>query len=353
MTTTDLTRLIFKRLKKFSILIVAAGLIAGTVLWLYAKNTPVTYTSKASVFPLSSSPDNSSSSSAISALLGGSDSKNFDAEASINIVALAKSRSIGEALSATVVPSMGNKIIAELLVDDINNHLGWMEDKVIKPTNRESLIIWGSRVLQGGLTANIDKNNILILTYTGRSEALVKVVSYEFIDKISQFYIDLKSEKAMRDYQFAVNKADSLKRVMGAKDYQLIAIDKRTLFTDVTKLQYRVPTENLLADKQMVRSQFSQAIANRENAAYKLQKATPLIKILDKPEPPYDSQQKSSTTYALIGFLLGSIVVAGLAVAGLIFKFIRQEATKAIFGSSTKSTTTVASTSTTTTASVS
>jgi hypothetical protein len=346
-TTIDLTKLIFKRLKKFRFVIIAAGLILGAVLYFYAKNTPLTFISRATVFPLSSSPDNSSTSSALNVLLGGSDAKNFDADASINIVELAKSRSTCEAVAATRVPAMGNKIIAELLVDDINNHLRWMEPKMEKPATPEGLVIWGARVLQVSLDPAINKNNVLVLKYTGRSEALVRVISYEFIDKISQFYIDLKREKAMRDYQFAVNKADSLKRVMGAKDYQLIAIDKRTLFTDVTKLQYRVPTENLLADKQMIRSQFTQAVANRENAAYKLQKATPLIKVLDKPEPPYETQGKSSTMYGMMGFLLGSILIVGLAIAGLIFSFIRQEATKAIFGS-TKTTT---ATSTTTTAS--
>lgn len=347
MTTSDLTRLIFKRLKKFKFIIIAAALIVGTVLALYAKHTPLIFSSRSTVFPLSSSPESSGTSSALSVLLGGSDAKSFSDDASINIVELAKSRTTSEAVAATVVPSLGNKTIAELLVDDINNHLGWMEDKIAKPPTPEALIIWGSRVLQGGLTATINKNNVLVLTYSGRSEALVREISYQFIDKISQFYIDLKREKAMRDYQFAVNKADSLKRVMGAKDYQLIAIDKRTLFTDVTKLQFKVPTENLLADKQMVRSQFAQAIANRENAAYKLQKATPLIKVLDKPEPPYDVQGKSATTYGMIGFLIGCLLFAGLAIAGIILSFIRQEANKALFGSSKTTTTT-----TTTTASV-
>lgn len=340
MTTSDLTRLIFKRLKKFKFIIIAAGLIVGTVLALYAKHTPLTFTSRATVFPLSSSPENSGSTSALSVLLGGGDAKSFSDDASINIVELAKSRSTGEAVAATVVPSLGNKTIAELLVDDINNHLGWTEDKIGKPSTPEGLIILGARILQGGLTATINKNNVLVLTYTGRSEPLVRAISYDFIDKISQFYIDLKREKAMRDYQFAVNKADSLRRVMGAKDYQLIAIDKRTLFTDVSKLQFKVPTENLLADKQMVRSQFAQAVANRENAAYKLQKATPLIKVLDKPEPPYDVQGKPTTTYGIIGFLIGCIAVTGLAIAGLIFTFIREEANKALFGSSKTTTTT-------------
>lgn len=341
MTTADLTRLIFKRLKKFMYIILISGLIVAVLLYTYAKRTPVTFTSRATVFPLSSSPESSGTSSALSVLLG-TDSKNFSDDASINIVELAQSRTTREAVAATVVPSMGNKSIAALLVDDINNHLSWMEQKVQPPPTQEQLIIWGGRVLYGGLSATINKNNMLVLTYTGRSESLVKVVSYEFIDKISQYYIELKREKAMRDYRFAEYKVDSLKRVLNAKDYQLIAIDKRTLFTNTEKLEFKVPVENLIQEKQMVNNQYIQAVANRENAAYKLQKATPVIKVLDKPEPPYDSQSKSATLYGVLGFFLGSFIVAGLAIAGIIFKFIRLEANKAIFGGTSKTTTTTA-----------
>ena len=136
MTTADLTRLIFKRLKKFRYIILAAGLIVGVLLYLYAKRTPVTFTSRATVFPLTSSPENSGASSALSVLLG-TDSKNFSDDASINIVELAKSRTTREAVAATVIPSMGNKTIAALLAEDINNHLSWMERKIIPPAAHE------------------------------------------------------------------------------------------------------------------------------------------------------------------------------------------------------------------------
>ncbi len=341
MTTADLTRLIFKRLKKFRYIILTAGLIVGVLLYLYAKRTPVTFTSRATVFPLTSSPESTGASSALSVLLG-TDSKNFSDDASINIVELAQSRTTREAVAATVIPSMGNKTIAALLAEEINNHLSWMEPKVIPPADHDQLIIWGGGVLYGRLTPNINKNNMLVLTYTGRTENLVKEISYQFIYKISNFYIDLKREKAMRDYQFAEYKVDSLKRVLNAKDYQLIAIDKRTLFTNTSKLEFRVPVENLIMEKQMINNQYLQAVTNRENAAYKLQKATPVIKVLDKPEPPYTPQSKSATIYGLLGFFLGSILVAGLAIAGIILKFIRLEVSKAIFGGTSKTTTTTA-----------
>ena len=311
---------------------------------MYAKNTPVTYTSKATIFSLSSGNDNTSATSALSIILGTESNKSFSDETSINIIELAQSRTTSEAVAAIPVPSKGNKLIAELLADDINSHRGWMEAKIIPPKDKEELTVWAGMVLKSGITATINKNSSFVLTYTGRSQEMVKVISYGFIDKISQFYIDLKREKAKRDFEFASDKVDSLRRVMGTKDYMLITIDKRTLFTNTDKLEYRVPTENLLADKEMIRNQYASAVANQQSAAYKLQKATPLIRVLDRPDPPFEKQSKSAILYGIIGFLGGALLIGGLVTSGLLLRYLRQEVSKAIFGSSHSKTTSTTAT---------
>jgi uncharacterized protein involved in exopolysaccharide biosynthesis len=340
MTTQELTAVIFKRLKKVRLIIITVAVGTAVALVLYAKQKPVTYTSKSSVFPLTSSNDNSGNTSTLSALLGTESIKSFSDDASINIIELAQSRTTREEVASIRDSSMGNKTIAELLVDDINNHRGWLEPKVKKPENEYALIIWAGQQLKGGLNATINKNNMLILSYTGRSPDLVRVISYGFIDKISLFYIQLKQEKARRDFEFATSKVDSLRAVMNTKDNQLIAIDKKTLFTNTAKLEFRVPTENLLADKQMIRQQYAQAVANQQNAAYKLQKETPLIKILDRPEPPYEVENQSAAFNGCIGFFAGMILTSLLFVSGIILKFTRQEIHHALFGPGTPKNTT-------------
>lgn len=333
MSTQELTAAIFHRLKKFSYVIIVSGIVSMCALVLYAMKTPVTYTSKSSVFPLTSSNDNSSTSSALSVLLGTESLKNFTDDASVNIIELAQSRTTREEVASMRDSANGNRTIAELLFEDINNHRSWLEDKLAKPRTEEALITWAGEQLKEGLYATINKNNTLVLNYTGRSPELVRTISYGFINKISLFYIELKREKASRDFQFATSKVDSLRIVMNAKDQKLIAIDKRTLFTNTSKLEYRVPTENLLADKQMIRQQYGQAVANQQNAAYKLQKVTPLIKVLDKPEPPYDVKNKSAVIYGIIGLIGAIVFVSVLLTAGIILRYLRHETNRAIFGS--------------------
>ena len=330
-TTTDFKSLFFKRLIRYRYIIIISTFISGLLFYIYAKNKPVTYTSQATIFSLSSTNDNPTTSSALSMLLGSQAGKSFNEETSINIIELAQSRAIREAVAAIPVPSMGNKIIASLLIDSINAHRGLIEPKIKLPENREDLIISAGDILNDGLKATINKNNSFVLTYTERSEAMVKIISYGFIEKISQFYVDIKREKAKRDYEFATSKVDSLRRVMGTKDYKLIEMDKRSLFTNTDKMQFRVPTENLVEDKQLIRDQYTQAVINQQTAAYKLQKDTPLIKVLDKPDPPYEKKRSSGLFYAIIGLLAGSIFICGLVTANLLFRYIRQELSRAIF----------------------
>ena len=251
----------------------------------------VIYASKSTVFPLNSSADNNISSSAISNILGLSDApKSFSGEASINIVELATSRRTREAVAAARVPALKNKTVAELLIAEHNSHTGFMQNEEIKiPTDSSALVNSGSGMLNGAFTAKINKNGILELFYNNSSTKLVREVSYVFLDKISEFYIDLKKKKAQIDYEFAVTKADSLLSVLNVLDKRAIQLDESTYFTNDELKRFNLPKINLAQDKNTVQSQYYYAVNNREAAAYKLQKETPIIEALDKPEGLYDA----------------------------------------------------------------
>ncbi|MEO6221300.1 MAG: hypothetical protein ABIO81_12785 [Ginsengibacter sp.] len=338
-TTTDFKRLFFKQLIRYRYVIIISTFICGLLLYLYVKSEPFTYTSQATIFSLSNTNDNPGTSSALRMLLGSEAGKSFNEETSVNIIELAQSRAIREAVAAMPVPSMGNKIIAALLIDSTNAHRGLIEPEIQLPEKREDFITSAANILDDGLVATINKNNSFVLAYTGRSEEMVRIISYGFIEKISQFYVDIKREKAKRDYEFATSKVDSLRRVMRTKDYKLIEIDKKTLFTNTDKMQFRVPTENLVEDKQLIRDQYTQAVINQQAAAYKLQKDTPVIKVLDKPDPPYEKKRSSAIFYAFVGFLGGAIFICGLITARLLFRYMRQEVSKALFSVTSPETT--------------
>lgn len=333
MTSQEFTIEFFNRIKKHKYIIICIPILFAGIFALYALKTPVTFTSTSTIFPLTGGSENNTTSSALSALFSGGDNSNsFTDDASVNIIELALSRSAREEVAAIKDSAKGNKTIAELLIKDINDHRSFLEHKMAIPTDYKSLIATGAEILGGSMSATINKNNSFVLTYTGRSPELVRTVSYGFIEKISTFYIDLKREKAKRDFDFASSKVDSLRGVINSKDKELIAIDKKTLFTNTAKMEFRVPTENLITDKQMLRQQYAVAVANQQNAAYKLQKVTPVMKVLDQPEPPYNVQNKSPLMYGTFGFIIGLAISILFFTITLLLRYAKEEATKAIYG---------------------
>lgn len=326
METDRLISDIIKQLKKSRRIILIISLIFFIPAVIYTLTAPKKFTSNAVIFPLSAKSPAPSSSSMISALIGGMDiSQSFNDENSVNIVELAKSRTIGEEVAKTRVPEMGNKTIAALLFDDYNKHKGLWQWGGRIPANDSTLVNWAIGEFSNNLNAQITKTNSFQLQYTGRSAEMVRLVSYTFIDKISEFYIELKREKAKSDFEFATSKVDSLRSIMNSKDKQLIQLDDRSLFTDPSKLKYRVPTENIMADKQMIRGQYTNAVANQQSAAYTLQKATPVIKILDRPDPPYKKTGPRLIIVPPLALLAGLILATALLILPVLYRYLKEE----------------------------
>jgi len=346
-TTNELIRRIFKRVGKFKFLILALGILCGAGLYMYAKNIPAVFTSRATVFPLTASSDNSMQSNALSSILGISEQpKSFSSEASINIVELAQSRNTREAVVMEKLPELGNRLIAHLLIDNYNKTKSIFSSSIPTPTDQATLAAVGGDILKSGISAKITKNGILELTFSSTNPLLISPISYVLIDKISQFYKDLKVSKAKLDYDFTVRKIDSLQYVLNLYDKRAVRMSNTTLFVQPGKVEYDIPKENLISDKERVMRQRDASANNREEALWRLQKVTPIIAILDKPDPPFAVKKTSSLMYGGVGFITGCIFAIFLTVSGLLYRYSKSEINKAVFGNeviSDTTTTTLAS----------
>lgn len=332
MNNIELIKQLLNRLKKFSWLVAIIAIGFGGFFYYMAKQSVKLYTSKATVFPLNGSAE-SSPGSTISSLLGlGDASKSFTGgDASINIVELAASRRTREAVAMVKIPSMQNKTVWELMIEENDRHSGFMQNvATIPPKDSLSKINIASNLLRLALVAKINKNGILELYFTNSNPQLVREVSYIYIDKLSEFYVELKKKKAQIDYEFAVKKTDSLLLILNELDKRAVSLDESTFFTNEGLKRYNLPKLNLAQDKGAVQSQYYYAVNNRESAAYRLQKETPIIEILDSPEPPFDEAQKSKIIYVIIGLFLGVIIGILLVSWKIINKYLGEELNKAI-----------------------
>lgn len=333
MDSNNLISKVLKRILKFKILIVLLGLIFGALLFLYAKRQPLIYTVKSTFYPLSSSAEKNTSTNKLTELIGGKGSSNgggnLSDDANVNIEEVAKSRKTRDAVCAERLKEFENNTIGEILIKEYNKQRGYFAEAIEMPKTPQKIVIQGSQLLDETYSAKFNKLNLLELTYTSKNKELLTPISYVLIAKISQFYKELKIKKAKIDYDFMQEKYDSLSRVLSNLDQKQINLNERTLFVK-NKIKYMIPEQNIENDRLQILTQKNNAAANVEDAQRRLQKITPIIEILDTPEPPFKSEKISAITYGCAGFAAGIALGIFLFTIGLFLKFANYQVGKTI-----------------------
>ena len=329
MNSKELIGVILSRLNRVKILILIGGLALGVLLFMVAKNTHPTYSVKSTLYPLTAAPSGGSASSALTELIGGSGStKTLSDEANVNIVEVGLSRKTREAVVSQRLPIFGNKTIAEILISDYNKNKSFSAPEILIPSALPDLYAVGGSMLAGNYTVKVNKNNLLEIVFSSTNEKLITPATLVLIDKISQFYKELKIKKAQFDYDFTQNKVDSLERVLRKFDNQRIYLNNTTLFVPAGKLQYSVPKENIENNKILVLNQRNAAASNREEALWRKQKVTPIIEVLDAPQPPFSVVQPSKILYGMVGFLLGCFIFSIFSISGILYRYFNFEIQK-------------------------
>ena len=333
MNSTELLREALKKIKRYRLIILGAGILFALLILVFTMGKRTTYTSKATLFPLTSPSDNAISSSMLNGILGLNDApKTFTVEATINIIELALSRSIRQAVAVARLPKYENKTVTELLIRDINEHRSFLQKEETIPTDSLEMAIKGAEILKPDINAKMNKNGVLELYYTGTKEELITPVSKILIENLSKFYIELKRQKALSDYNFTLDKIDSLQRMINNVDRDAIGMQKRTMFTPAERLDYAIPKENISSEKTRIQRQRDMYINNRDEAVWRLQKVTPVISVLDKPTPPFDTQSPPRIVLTLVGFMAGCFIGTLLLLSKLLFQYAKDEIYTSIFG---------------------
>ena len=323
MTTQELIRQIILRLNRLKLFILAGGILIAMLLYVYAYTRPAEYKVKSTVFTLTAAPDNASS--RLSEIFGAGNTKSPTDEANISIEEVGKSRKTRGAVVSVRLPQYGNKMIAEVLINLHNKNRSFFQPALEIPKSDSDIINTGIALIQPQYIIKFGKTGLLDISFTSTDKNLLIPVEYLLIDKVSQFYKELKTEKANADYEFVQSKVDSFEYVLRSYDRRLIRMDKTTLFVPENRLEYAIPKANLNSDKSRVLGQRNGAAANREEALWRLQKVTPIIKILDKPVVDGTPKKPSSKLYALAGFFIGCLLFSIFFIAGLLYRFANQQ----------------------------
>jgi hypothetical protein len=332
-TSQDLIRKLIKRTLKFKWVILIGGIAFAALFYKIAKSKPVFYSVRSSIFPLTAS-DNNGGASKLNELLGGNSGgsgKNLSDEATINIEEVAKSRKTRDAVSAERIPQLGNKLSGLLLIENYNAHRKYFDKEIKLPKTDPEIISTGSLLLDGSYSLKANKNGLLEINFTSTDSSIITPMSYILIAKITEFYKELKIKKAKSDFDFTDQKVDSLQTVLNRYDREQIQLNNTTLFVPKDKMEYSLPKQNLQANKTIVLNQRNGATSNREEALWRLQRVTPIVEILDRPEQPFVETRTSGMLYAIGGMALGCILFLLIFISDILYKYLNKQVHDAIF----------------------
>jgi uncharacterized protein involved in exopolysaccharide biosynthesis len=325
--TRPLSVLILIRfLKLWWLLLIAAGAVSY-IAYRYASGISPRYTARATLFPLNATNNNAMAASALSSMLGLPETpKSLIQEASINLTDLATSRNTREAVAQTILPSK-NKSVAELLITAYNKNKTFYKPVIHNPgigtdSGRLMYAIGGALILDN-LFTKINKNGILEINFTAHDPELAGFVVNTFVDKLTYFYRDLKMKKAMADFSFMSRKVDSLGSKIKSLDRKSISVNKRSKFVPPSALEYKMPIINNDLEKSRIMRQRELTSDSREEALWRIQRETPVIAMLDKPDPPYAITKPSKSLYAVGGFMAGLLIFGLLLITDVIFMHTR------------------------------
>ncbi|MEJ7611863.1 MAG: hypothetical protein WKF88_11860 [Ferruginibacter sp.] len=328
MNTQELIRNILLRLNRLKLAILAGGILMAALFFLYAYNAPALYSVKATVFTLTAAPDNAAS--RLSEIFGAGNAKSPTDEANVSIEEVGKSRKTRGAVVSVRLPAYGNKMVAEVMINEYNKKRSFFSSEIKMPKSDSDIIRTGIALIAPRYKIKFNKTGLLEITFSSTDRNLLIPVEYLLIEKVSRFYKELKTEKANSDYEFVQAKVDSFEYVLRSYDRRLIKLDKTTLFVPGDRVEYALPKANLNNDKARVLGQRNGAAANREEALWRLQKETPIIKILDQPNVSDIPIKPSSKIYAAVGFFIGCLLFSFLFIVGLLYRFVNAQISAAL-----------------------
>lgn len=314
--------LFLNRLKRWGFLVLLVGAAWGTTGYFYAKLLPTTYASYALLFPVN--PPQGGGGGALESIFGGGGNtgNGFSNTEGVNIIDLARSKTTGQAVALTQLPEFGNKTIGELLIEDANKAMKPWQEKYSKPTTENDIRITGGDLARGTFSPNLTKTGSLELRFTHTNPALLSSISYIYIEKISQYFITLKVSKANSDYEFMVKKLDSINIAIHSLDSRIVELNRRMLFVPKERMEFTIPMARLETDKMRLMTMRTMAYNNIEEALWRKQKATPIMKILDPPDPPYFTNIPGKKIFILLGFIAGIILGLLFLSIDLIYKLV-------------------------------
>lgn len=293
--------------RNFLFIIIGSGIFASIVAFYVSKiDTKVETFSK--IFPLSFSKSSSSPIDAIKAQFGISDKTDYSVI--YNIKELVGSKTLSTRIANTP-PSKNTKYknISLWLIDDYNQHCGLFDKKIkLKPSDSNQIQYIGASLLKNSVEVVVEKTEFTKISTKTHDKDLSKELNLAILAEISEYYVQVATEKPRKDLDKIKFMRDSLKDELGAIESAIAG------FQDANQLSVKystgIPQTKLLRERAEIEQLYSTTASAFQNARFKLLSESPIFQILDYPGEPYNYSKPSWLKMSVIAFIGFSFILS-------------------------------------------
>jgi hypothetical protein len=158
------------------------------------------------------------------------------------------------------------------------------------------------------------KGSIYSVSFLSTDPVLASLITERLVAATAKLYIDIKTRNVTANITKMETKADSLRRLFGAKVSQAFSyqvLDPNEAFTS-----NKAATEVSVGDKSVLYGLYAEVMKNLELSRLMLVSQTPVIQVLDKPEQPLTDMRTpwgKKVAYTIIFLVVAYFFVALMA----------------------------------------
>ncbi|MEZ4830160.1 MAG: hypothetical protein R3C61_28335 [Bacteroidia bacterium] len=299
-------------IRRWRWLIIAGALAIGGLLGLFAHTSAVYFKAVTIFHPEISGQQNAGlRANPLSFILGGSGKEGSEASLMMGIL---KSRNITEAVAGDSIDFHGEKIlVADAVFKAFPKSISpvavyrriFFPSPVLLPLEKKVTVI--GQYFRDHMEIETTEEGFIEFDFSFVNEELVKILSERCMVKLDEYYRNQKTEKAKQNYLFFEYRADSVKKELDKANRSVAR------YYDETKFGVKASNEVFLRDQEakikLLTELYIELEISKEQAKAQYQKETPVIQILDVPNPPYEKEERSAPLFAIIGFLAAAVLL--------------------------------------------
>ncbi|MEM8901205.1 MAG: hypothetical protein AAGC85_24050, partial [Bacteroidota bacterium] len=137
-----------------------------------------------------------------------------------------------------------------------------------------------------------------------------------FIDVIKEYYAEVKSEKSERSMTFLANRRDSVKNELDLTNQRISSFYDRNKYGVSTRPEVYLKEQEVKSE--MLARMYTELVIAFETTKAQYLKESPVIQVLDLPEPPFKTIRPKTFGYTILGVLMGLLIGMLLVVGKLV-----------------------------------